>query len=240
MDRYRKTTLIEGIGDEGQKRLLDSKVAVIGLGGLGSAAAFYLAAAGVGELMIVDNDTVALKDLQRQILYDEKTLGIKKPEIAKEKLAVLNSEIKITAFNSNFREIENDLVKKGLDVIIDCVDNNETKFELNDFAVRNKTLLIHSGVVGLNGQITTILPGKTGCLRCLFSDNIPEDMSSDTYGILGPVAGNIGALQAVEALKYLTGIGDCLFDKILIIDHEFNNHKLIKYEKKSDCICNLD
>ncbi|MFC2061217.1 ThiF family adenylyltransferase [Elusimicrobiota bacterium] len=240
MKRYQKNILIKGFGEKGQERLLNSKAVVTGLGGLGSAVAFYLAASGIGELIIIDNDTVNLKDLQRQILYDEESVGMNKTDAAAKKLKKLNSDIKITAFDSKWGNIEKDLLTEVPDIIVDCVDNNKTKFALNDFSVQSRIPFIHCGVVGMKGQITTIIPGKTGCLRCFFPDIVPEDISSDIEGILGPVAGNMGTLEAIEAIKYLTNSGDCLENKILFTDYKENTYEIVKYGKRKNCICSID
>ncbi|MBA3052747.1 HesA/MoeB/ThiF family protein [bacterium] len=237
MERYKKNILVKGIGEEGQKKLLRSKVAVVGIGGLGSAVSLYLSAAGIGELILVDNDTVDLNNLQRQILYDENSIGLPKTQAAKNRLKSLNSGIKIIPMNLSWKDAAAKLINAKTDIIVDCVDNMETKFDLNDFAILSNTPLVHSGVVSMQGQITTIIPGKTGCLRCLFPDKIPDNTSSDIFGILGPVAGNMGALQAIEVIKHITGAGKCLSNMILFIDYAENNFKTIKYEKNTDCSC---
>ena len=141
--RYKKNILIKDIGPEGQLKLSGSRVAVIGLGGLGSAVSLYLAAAGVGELIIVDNDAVELKDLQRQIIYDEGSTNMPKTAAAGRRLKALNSRIKIKSFNSRFEEIKKELIKENIDIIADCVDNIEAKFNLNDFSVEAKIPFVH-------------------------------------------------------------------------------------------------
>jgi adenylyltransferase/sulfurtransferase len=240
IDRYKKNILVEDIGEQGQRKLLESKVAVVGVGGLGSAVATYLAAVGVGELILVEFDSVELINLQRQVIYDEETIGQGKAGVAKSKLSKLNSNITIKTYNSPWEEVKEQLINDKIDIIVDCVDNFKAKFALNDFAVVNRIPMIHAGVVAFGGQIITIVPGQTGCLRCLFPDRIPEETSSNIHGILGPVAGNMGTMQAIETIKYLTGSGKGLINRILFMDYRNSRFRTVEYKKNEICsVCSV-
>jgi adenylyltransferase/sulfurtransferase len=235
INRYKKNILVEDIGEKGQKKLLSSRVAIIGVGGLGSAVATYLAAVGIGELILVEFDSVELINLQRQVIYDEESIGQGKADVAKERLRKLNSDVSIKTYNSPWEEVKEQLIKDRIDIIVDCVDNFKAKFALNDFAVANKIPLIHAGVVALGGQIITIVPGQTGCLRCLFPDRVPEETSSNIHGILGPVAGNMGTMQAIEVIKYLTGSGNGLINRILFMDYRNSRFRTVEYQRNDSC-----
>jgi adenylyltransferase/sulfurtransferase len=237
IDRYIKNTLIEGIGEAGQDKLRSAVIAVVGAGGLGSAASLYLAAAGIGRLLIIDCDIVELKNLQRQIVYSEGTVGASKTEAIYQRLKELNSQIDIRGINMRWESSREVVSAEKVDIILDCVDDIGVKFKLNDFSVESGIALVHCGVVAMQGQITTVVPGRTGCLRCIFSDTAPDNTSSDVHGILGPAAGNMGTLQAMEAIKYITGAGMCLENEILFVDYRTNTYNKVGYKKNTNCIC---
>lgn len=236
-NRYMKNILVENFGPEGQEQLLNAKVVVVGLGGLGSIVTQYLTAAGVGSLFIVDFDKVEISNLQRQILYREKHQGYGKAEKAVETLSELNSSTRIIHKNCRWEECADEILDFKADIIIDCVDAMGVKFGLNDFAVKHRIPLVHGGTVAMGGQLTTIIPGESGCLRCIFGDVEPDHTSSDDLGILGPVAGTFGSLQALEAIKYLAGMDDILTNKLLTMDLKRMNFKTIGYAAQKNCIC---
>ena len=218
-NRYTRNILIENFGEEGQQKLKQSKVLVVGAGGLGSPVLFYLAAAGVGTLGIIDYDVIDVSNLQRQILHRTSDLGKNKIESAKEKLTALNPEVKINTYGFKFTTDNATDVIKEYDFVIDCCDNYATKFLINDICVKEQKPYSHGAVLALRGEVMTYIPGCAD-YRAVF-DNPPEEgtaPSSAQVGILGAIAGVIGSIQATEAIKYLTGIGDLILNRILIFD----------------------
>lgn len=218
--RYNSQIILPQVGSDGQWKLKNSKVLIIGAGGLGSPAALYLAGAGVGTLGIMDADIVSLSNLQRQIIHNTENTGLNKAESAKQALRKLNDKITVRAY-SYFLTAENaEEVIGGYDFIIDASDNFETKFLINDTCVLLKKPFCHAGIVRFEGQVMTYIPEKYPCYRCIFEE-IPErgivpDCSQ--AGIIGAVAGIIGSIQALETIKYLLGVGELLTGKIFIID----------------------
>ncbi|NJE46162.1 adenylyltransferase [Thermococcus sp. GR7] len=224
LERYDRQIMI--FGKEGQEKLKNSKVAVVGVGGLGSPVAYYLAAAGIGTLLLIDEQTPELSNLNRQILHWEEDLDKNpKPISAKWKLERFNSDIKIETFVGRLSEENIDEVLEGVDVIVDCLDNFETRFLLDDYAQRKKIPLVHGAVEGTYGQVTTIVPGFTKSLREIFPN---VGRKKEKFPILGATAGVIGALQAMEVVKLLTGIGEPLLNKLLIVDLAFNTFDVVE------------
>lgn len=217
-ERYSRHLLLDGIGEEGQKRLLESSVLVIGAGGLGSPAALYLAAAGVGTIGIADSDCTDLSNLQRQILHTVKDIGRKKVLSAKESLLALNPDICVNAINIRADESNIDSLIRPYDFIIEASDNFDTKFLVNDACVRNKKPFSHGGVLAFGGQLMTYVPDKSPCYRCVFGSPPPADNDPKSKAILSSVPGVIGSLQATEAIKYLTGAGELLTGRMLVFD----------------------
>ncbi|TWT58540.1 Sulfur carrier protein ThiS adenylyltransferase [Thalassoglobus neptunius] len=222
MDRYQKQILFHGVGEEGQKRLLESRVAVIGCGALGSVIAQTLARAGVGHLRIVDRDFVDLSNLQRQVLYDEKDVQQRLPKAvaAQRKLSEINSEIEIEAIVADVHCGNILELIKDADLILDGTDNFEIRFLINDASVESSIPWVHAGCVGSHGQVMTILPGETPCLRCLMPE-IPDPGSAetcDTAGVLASAIQVVASLQVVEAIKYLTGQPEQISRSLTIVD----------------------
>ena len=230
MERYDRQ--IRVFGEECQKKLKDSIVAVVGLGGLGCPVSFFLAAAGVGELLLIDFEEIELNNLNRQILHWEEDVGEKKKTgSAQEKLERLNSDIEVKVFNEKIIE-ENLDVLEEVDVIVDALDNFETRYLLNEFAVEKKAPYVHAAVEGTYGQMTTIIPGETPCLRCIFP-KAPE--KKETFPILGTTSGLFGIMLANEVIKVLTGHGEPLKGELFIFDMSVNNVERVKIEKEDDC-----
>ncbi len=230
--RYRRQILI--FGEDAQKKLLKSKVVVVGAGGLGSAVLYYLASAGVGDITIVDYKEIDMPDLNRQILYTEKDIGRKKAEVSKERLKMLNSEIKIRSIDDKINENNIDNIIKDSDVVVDCLDNFSARYILNDACVRLKKPLVHAAVEELRGQATTIIPGETPCLRCIFPNF--RDRQRE-LPILGSTPGIFGAIEANEVVKLITGYGETLKNKLLLIDLKTLTFELLKIKKRKNCIC---
>ena len=216
--RYDRNIRIRGFGEAGQERLLDAAVLVIGAGGLGSSAILYLAAAGVGTLGIADDDVVDEANLQRQVIHTRADVGRLKVESASEKVARLDPGLRVLTHAERVVPASIAQLIAGYDFIIDCTDNFETKLLVNDACVLSGTPLCHCGVLGLSGRIMTYAPGHA-CVRCVFEEPIPSSApTADDLGILGATAGALGAMQAAEAVKYLTGVGRPITDALLHVD----------------------
>ncbi len=223
LERYDRQIMI--FGKEGQEKLKGTKVAVVGVGGLGSPVAYYLAAAGIGRILLVDEQTPELSNLNRQILHWEEDLGrIPKPESAKWKLERFNSDIKIETFVGRLTNENIDEVLKGVDIIVDCLDNFAARFLLDDYVHRKKIPLVHGAVEGTFGQVTTIVPGITKSLREIFPKASKKE---EKFPILGATAGVVASIQVLEVIKLLTGLGEPLLNKLLIVDLAFNTFDVV-------------
>lgn len=229
--RYNRQILIPRIGEKGQEKLKNSRVFLAGIGGLGSPAAIYLAVAGVGTIKMVDSDTVELSNLNRQILHWDKDIGRTKVESARQKLLQINPEIKIESFGDAIDE-SNILTLTGkCDLILDAMDNFPTRYLLNEAAIAHKIPFIHAAVYGWEGRITTIVPGKTPCLRCLY----PEAPPAEVFPVLGATAGVIALLEVVEAVKLLISTGKPLLNRLLIYDGEEMKFEEIAIRRNLRC-----
>lgn len=230
-ERYSMNILLKECGADGQKKLHDSKVLIIGTGGLGSPVAMYLTAAGIGTIGIADADKVDLSNLQRQILHSVKDIGRAKVISAKETMEALNPDIKVNTYklfadSSNISELI-----KDYDFIIDATDNFSSKFLINDACVKAKKPFCHAGIIGFKGQLMTYVPDKGPCYRCVFEDTPAEGTvpTSRQVGVMGAVCGVIGSMQALETIKYILGAGDLLTGYLLTYDAlkmEFRKIKL--------------
>lgn len=220
IDRYSRQIILSEIGGEGQEKLINSSVLVVGAGGLGSPVLLYLAAAGVGKIGIVDSDKVELNNLQRQIVHKAKDVGKKKVESAKETLLQINPQVEVEIFGMRLNSRNSQDVISSFDLVVDGSDNFATRYLLNDSCVMLGKPLIEAAILKFEGQVMTVIPGEGPCYRCLFPEPPPSDTvpSCQQAGILGPVAGIIGSLQAVEALKVLLGKGSFLKGRLLIVD----------------------
>ncbi len=238
IERYSRQIMIPDLGGKGQIRLRQGRALVIGAGGLGCPAALYLAAAGIGILGIVDNDQVELSNLHRQILHFTPDLGRQKVESAKEKLNKLNPEVEIRIHPMRLNEDNATEVFEDYDFIIDGSDNFATKFLVNDIAVGLGKAFSHAGIIRLQGQTMTVVPGKSACYRCLFKEPPPpgEIPGCQQAGILGAVAGTIGSIQATEAIKYFLGMEeDLLVDRLLTYDSRKMKFRIIEVRRNPLC-----
>ncbi len=238
LERYSRHIILEEIGAEGQEKLLNAKVLIIGAGGLGSPAAMYLAAAGVGTIGIADADEVDLSNLQRQILHGTPDVGKAKAESAKETMNRMNPDVTVNIYRT-FVTADNilDLIR-DYDFIIDATDNFPAKFLINDACVMAGKPFSHAGVIRLKGQLMTYVPGEGPCYRCVFRDPPPEDAvpTCRQVGVVGAVAGVIGSLQAMEAMKYIMGKGQLLTGTLLTYDALTMNFRKVPLPKDtSDC-----
>lgn len=237
LQRYSRHMILPEVGAGGQEKLLNAKVLVVGAGGLGSPAGYYLAAAGIGDLAIVDNDVVELSNLQRQIAHSTKKIGMPKVVSAKETFEALNPDPKITAIRervtrSNIAELISDC-----DIVVDCSDNFATRFLINDACVLLTKRLVSGAVLRFEGQLTTILPGEGHCYRCLFEEMPPADIvnSLQTAGLVGAVPGVIGALQALEVIKLIVRKGSVLKERLLIFDGLKTKFRRLKVHRNPEC-----
>jgi molybdopterin/thiamine biosynthesis adenylyltransferase len=232
LKRYSRQMLIPGWGEEGQKKLKSAKVVVAGVGGLGCPASAYLAAAGVDRLVIADNEKFDLSNMNRQILGWRKDLGKFKAETAAKKLRELNPEIKIEPVNSKITEANINQLVQDADVVIDAMDNWDTRFVINAACVEKGIPFVHAGVYGLHGQLTTIMPGKGPCLRCILPKTPKE---TGTIPVAGATAAFFASLQVFEALKLITGIGKPLIGRMLIFDAEDISFTVVDIGKNANC-----
>lgn len=233
--RYSRHIMLPEIGEEGQKKLKGSKVLVIGAGGLGSPVIFYLAAAGIGTIGIVDYDEVDLSNLQRQIIHNMDNLGTAKVKSAADKVRKLNKHVEVKEYQLAVNE-ENicDIISQ-YDFVIDCVDNYKIKFLINDACVKIKKPFCYGGVANFEGHIMTYVPDKGPCLRCVFDDIDKDDTPKEIIGVLGVMPGIIGSYQALEAIKFLTGIGENLVGRFLIINGLNCTQKIMNIDRASWC-----
>lgn len=230
--RYQRQILIPEWTKVGQEKLKKAKVLVAGAGGLGSAILTYLAVAGVGRIKIIDGDKVELSNLNRQVLHTDRDIGRDKVDSAKEKLELLNPDIKVEAIKELITE--NNVFDLVADYpIVDAMDNLPTRFLLNRVAVKKTLPLFHGAVYGFEGRVATVIPGKTACLRCLYQDVLPGKIP-----VVGATPAVIGCIQATEVIKYFLSIGELLTDRLLIYDGlsmRFSEVKLKKDPKCSEC-----
>lgn len=238
IERYSRQIMIPDLGGKGQIRLRRGKVLVVGAGGLGCPAAFYLAAAGIGALGLVDSDRVELSNLQRQILHSTSDIGREKVDSAQEKLVRLNPDVEIHTYPVRLDADNAPEIFASYDFIVDGSDNFATKFLVNDTAVDLGKPFSHAGIVRFQGQTMTVLPGKSACYRCVFQDPPApgEIMNCQQAGILGALAGTIGSIQATEAIKYLAGMEeDLLVDRLLVYDAKTVKFRTVEVRRSAAC-----
>ncbi len=227
--RYSRQIMMPGWDEAGQEKLRNAKVIVAGAGGLGSPVLTYLAVAGVGRLRVVDCDTIELSNLNRQMLHADRNIGKNKVDSAKERLEVLNPDIQIETVNEKIVE-DNvfDLVENF--PIVDAMDNLQARYCLNKVAAERGLPIFHGAVYGLEGRATTIIPGKTPCIRCLYKDVLPG-----MPPVAGVTPGIIGCIQATEVIKYILGIGELLYNRLLIFDGLSSAFTEVKIKKDPGC-----
>jgi len=236
--RYSRQILLPQIGIEGQQRLLAARVLIIGVGGLGSPVAMYLAASGVGHLVLVDHDTVELTNLQRQPIHSTETLGLLKVESARRAIAALNPEVQVSAIDHKLDETGLLEAARAADVVVDCSDNFPTRFAVNRVCVTTGKPLVSGAVVRFEGQVGVFraeLPDSP-CYACLYRDTGSEegDLCSQ-FGVLAPAAGTIGTIQAVETLKLLLNVGATLTGRLLMVDALAMEFRSVKLRKDPHC-----
>jgi molybdopterin-synthase adenylyltransferase len=238
--RYARHLTLDAIGEEGQRRLLAGRVLLIGAGGLGSPVALYLAAAGIGNLGIVDADSVDASNLQRQVLYTTADVGRPKALVASERLQALNPDVAVVPHTIWFDKANAQTILAGYDFVIDATDNFEAKFLIADSCHHASIPYSHGGIDQCFGQTLTVIPGQSACYRCLFA--APPPLSdAEPRGPLGVLPGVIGTLQANEAIKMLTGAGELLTNRLFTFDALTSSTRIIPVSPNPNCpLCGGD
>jgi len=239
-ERYSRHTLIPEIGAEGQQKLLDAKVLLLGAGGLGSPTALYLAAAGVGTLGIVDDDVVDLSNLQRQVIHTTDRIGVPKVDSAEETIKALNPDVNVVKYPVRIDATNIVEIIEGYDVIVDGVDNFPTRYLLNDATVRLKIPVVSASILGFDGQLSVFKPYDGPCYRCLFREPPPAELapSCGANGVLGVLPGTMGLLQATEVIKLILEIGEPAIGRLLLYDALGATLTEVKVHKDPECpIC---
>ncbi|MCS7264699.1 MAG: HesA/MoeB/ThiF family protein [Armatimonadetes bacterium] len=229
--RYHRQMLLKGWGEEGQRKLSNAHVAIVGVGGLGCPVALYLTAAGVGTLTLVDADAVEETNLNRQILHWQKDIGKPKVQSAVEKLLQFNPNVKIFPVHGQLKDETIEKWLRDANIIVDALDNFPTRLILNRYAVRTRKPLVHGAIYGWEGRATTILPYKTACLTCVFEEGPPPGV----FPVVGTTPGTIAMIQATEVLKLLLGIGQPLLNRYLIYDGLMMTFHTVKIRRRPNC-----
>ena len=240
IERYSRHIILPEVGGSGQQKMLDARVLLLGAGGLGSPAAYYLAAAGIGNLGIVDFDQVELSNLQRQIIHSTERIGMLKTESAKKTIQALNPDVNVTLYNEKMDSNNIMSLIKDYDYVVDGSDNFPTRYLVNDACVMKNKTLIHGSIYRFEGQVTVFKPGDGPCYRCLYPEPPPPGMVPNCQegGVLGVLAGVIGNLQVVEVLKLILGIGKPLVGKLLIYDALNTEFRSLRLRRDANCpIC---
>ena len=235
--RYARHIMLPEVGEAGQAKLLKSRVLLVGAGGLGSPAGYYLAAAGVGTLGIVDDDVVDESNLQRQILHNTTRVGRPKVESARQTLSELNPDVQVIAHRTRLQRDNALEILRGYDVIIDGADNFPTRYLLNDASLLLRIPVVHASIFRFEGQLTTFLPWQGPCYRCLYPEPPPPDLAPSCHeaGVFGVLPGVVGVLQATEALKILLGMGESLSGRLVIYEALSTKFREMKLRRASDC-----
>ena len=242
IEKFSRQVILKNIGTIGQKKILNSKVLIIGVGGLGCSVAEFLTRSGIGTLGIIDYDIVSLSNIHRQSLFNEKDINQSKVKVAKKKLNRINSKTKVNIFNFKLNRVKFEKIIQNFDYIVDGTDNFESKFLINDLSLKYKKFLVTAGISKFDGHIFTFDFTKKNnpCLRCFYQEEIISDeiFNCEYDGILGTVAGIVGTLQANEILKKILNIGQNLNGLILILDLLNLSFRKAKINKKKRCKCN--
>ncbi len=235
--RYSRQILLPRIGTEGQQTLLDSRVLVIGAGGLGSPAALYMAAAGIGHLVIADDDCVDLSNLQRQILHHHTDIGKPKVDSAKHTLNALNPDIDVTSLPSRLQGEALTTQVSQADLVVDASDNFDTRFAVNRACVETATPLVSGAAIRMEGQVSVFLPKDpdSPCYRCLYREGDDPEQTCADNGVLSPIVGIIGSIQALEAIKVLLNLGDTLCGRLLVFDGLYHEWRSMKLHRDPAC-----
>jgi len=255
-EMYSRQIMMKDIGFDGQRKLAEASVLVVGCGGLGAPVLYYLTAMGIGHLGLCDGDKVALSNLNRQVLFTMDDIGKQKAQTASKRLKALNPDLKTTVYDKNMDEKSAEEIISKYDIVIDCLDNFETRFILNDVCIEAKKPLIHAGISEYYGQLMTIIPGKSPCLRCIFPNGVKNHPGSNRavpsfskrasrqrnrppvlpVPVIGPTPGVLGSMQAMEVAKYLLGQQVCSDGIVTFNGLELSLEK-VKIEPNPNCSC---
>jgi molybdopterin-synthase adenylyltransferase len=238
---YSRQTILSELGPRGQEKLRSAEVTVIGLGGLGSVSALYLALAGVGKLTLVDQDTVEMNNLHRQVLYSTSDLRYPKVEAAARRIQQINPEVKVNPIPENIRAENASSALTGSDCVVDGLDNMQTRYVINRFCAEKQIPLIFGGAIGMEGNVATLKVPETPCLECVLPDLVDTDLPTcDTRGVLGATTGIIGAIQAMEAIKVLAEIEPQSKGKLMVFDFAQSEFRTIELRIRTDCnVCQV-
>ncbi len=240
VERYSRQIVLKNVGPTGQKKIINSKVLVVGAGGLGCPVIDYLSRAGVGNIGVVDNDKVNISNIHRQSLYSSKDVEKFKVDVVKQKIKLINPQVNIKTFKVRIEKKNIEKIFKNYHFIIDGSDNFKTKFLLNEYSLKYKKVLIVGAISKMDGHIFTFnFKNKKGtCLKCFYQNEPSDEILNCEYeGILGPVAGIVGNIQAIEVLKKILNLSEESNNKILILDLLNLNFRKVQFNKKKSCIC---
>ena len=240
IERYSRQIVLKDVGPAGQKKIIKSKVLVVGAGGLGCPVIDYLTRAGVGNIGVIDHDKVNTSNIHRQSLYISRDVGKYKVSVVKKKIKLINPQVKIKTFKERIKKKNIEKIFKGYDFIVDGSDNFKTKFLLNKYSIKYKKILIVGAISKMDGHIFTFdFKNKNDpCLKCFYqSEPSDEILNCELEGILGPVAGIVGNIQAIEVLKKILNLSKESNNKILILDLLNLNFRKVQFNKKKSCIC---
>jgi len=237
LQRYSRHIILPEVGGKGQKKILRAKVLILGAGGLGCPVGYYLAAAGVGTLGMIDNDTVELSNLQRQIAHNTQRIGVPKVDSAKATFEALNPDVRVIGIRERMTKDNIMDFMKDYDVVVDGSDNFPTRYLVNDACVLLKKPLVSGAILRFEGQVTTIMPGEGHCYRCLFEEMPPAGLvpSCQEAGVIGAIPGVVGSLQAIEVFKLILGKGDVLKNTLLIYDALKTTFRRVRVPKNPEC-----
>ncbi|UTA47477.1 molybdopterin-synthase adenylyltransferase MoeB [Simiduia sp. 21SJ11W-1] len=234
--RYSRHLLLEELDIDGQQKLIDAHVLIIGLGGLGCPAALYLAASGVGQLTLVDHDTVELSNLQRQIAHTEQCIGLAKVESAKAQIHAINRHVKVNSVHTRLSDSALAKAVESADLVLDCTDNFDARFAINQACVATQTPLVSGAAIRWEAQVAVFAPALGGaCYECLYKPGANIQASCAESGVIAPLVGIIGNLQALEAIKLLTGVGQPLVNRLLLLDAKTLQWREITLTRDPSC-----
>ena len=239
--RYNRHIMIEKIGEQGQQKICNSKVLIIGMGGLGCPAAQYLVASGVGQLTLIDHDDIELSNLQRQILYTTDDIGKAKVETAKAKLTPINPDCEISTLNESIFDVDLSLLLDDIDLVLDCTDNPKTRKYVNEACVNAGVFLVSASAIQGSGQLVSFDFSRPNspCYQCIFPENAEQTLTCSTSGVLSPLLGIMGSLQATEAIRLILGLDNNL-NKLTLYDAWGMESRSFKVSKSAEChVCNL-
>ncbi len=240
VERYSRQIVLKDVGPTGQKKIINSKVLVVGAGGLGCPVIDYLSRSGVGNIGVVDDDRVNISNIHRQSIYNSKDIGKFKVNAIKQKIKLINPQVKIKTFKLRIQKKNIEKILKSYDFIVDGSDNFKTKFLLNEYSLNYKKILIVGAISKMDGHVFTFdfKNQNDPCLKCFYQTEPSDEILNCEYeGILGPVAGIVGNIQAMEVLKKILKIGNKSNNKILILDLRKLNFRKVEFKKKISCIC---